>query len=534
MDKVSFVIILVIFILIFIILVASLFFFFFKKEKNIEKIEHILVFFEIDLQKWRIKRIHSLLDGMSNELSQKFNMYLDEKIGSGWVNISTIFEIISKDDEKHFKKAIEYCVQNKTGISITRSFNIRIFKNKKPLKFYFDFNLKYINDTKINLECKSKDLIEDEHLFKKTIKKNELINNEKKYKLFVSFSTNDISHYLFVLFVVSLDKMIRIKNVNYFRSNSMVVLVLESNDYKRITRWSKTIQKRIEKKVIKSNINGFFDGVAFVECQDLKTETDFAKVMTRIVFCLVKSKLQKSPIKFNLKNIHFNEFEIFKEKIMDINKIIESKSIEYETYPILSIKSKKESFDFLYPKLNLNDGYWNNLILKINDYDSKIRDIFVESILKNQDKIKLKEKNKILISINDYYMTEILDKVKGNKKFIFIIHRVKYKSVKDFIQLLKLLKLLKIEYGLYIEEFDSEVFSIISNMIPKTIVLSKEFNSNLAEIQLKDKFKIISAIFLLDKFNINLIFTNASDQIKKEVELLSKKEKYFIEKDLAL
>lgn len=499
-------------------------------KKNNKRDNSIFFLLELDLNNWRFKKTNSLLDSFTtNELNDKFSKYLERKIGVGWIDINKLFRLIGPTKSEKVKKAIEYCVQNKSNISLTSEFVFKTFSSKSQnTSFIFNFKFRYISPEKIMIECKTIDKVFDSSLQKKVISKEKLLSNNKKYKLFIAFSMKEESHKSFITFIDKVSSILKTKSIKFFKSNSMIILLFYSDSYRHIKNINKKVHNKFAKAATTTNINSFFDGSTYVECQNLKTESDFSKVMTRVLFGLIKSKIQHEPISFNLKNIQFNEFEEFKEKIISINKMLESNSINFECLPIKSIISKKEQFDFYVPKFDLSEDYWNNYILRINDYDMKINDKFVTTVLNSLEAKTTKKK--IFININDYQMLELVGKVDNKDDFIFIINKVKFNDIKQFIQLLNLLEISKIKYGLYVKEFDSEFYSVIANIKPKVVVLSQKFNDYLVDGKIKSKIKIMSAIFITEHLNINLVFTNVNDEMRNEIQILSKKEKYYINK----
>lgn len=507
--------------------IAIFFFIYIIKNRDQEKYENVLFFLDLDLKNWRIKKNSSLWNTRLD--NEKFSFYFNKKIGVGWINIAKFFSFIGEKEEKRWRKAIEYSVQNKSNTSIQSEMIFKTLDEKKDIKHFFDIKFIYVNDKRIHIELKSKTKIYDEFLNKKLVSKKDLLTDESFYKLFVAFSLVDKDQKTFIDFVIEMDSILKIKNANYFKSNAIVVVVLKNNSYLKIKHLKRKIQKRIKKMQNNSIIKNLFEGSAFVECQNLKSESDFSKIMTRISFSLVKSKINKKPILFNQKNIKFNEFEEFKEKIMNISNIIETKEFEYLFLPTVSIQTKEKIYDYLIPNFKLEDDYWNDYVIGINDFYNKIRDKFAKNILS----IKQIDypKNKVLLSINDYQIEDIFDQmVKNKNKFIFIINRIKFQNVNEFVKLLKLLELSEIKYGISANEFDSSLLSIIGNVKPKIILISNKFNENFGDNGIKNKLKVIYSILLSERSKILLIFSNIDKDMAKEIQLLSKTEKYWVEK----
>lgn len=511
-------------------LLSFYFFYFFLKKNIFQKNNSILMFFEIDLKNWRVRKTPSLLESStSNEINERFLRYFQKKIGKGWISITDFFKLLDSTNKKEkIQKAIEYCAQNKANIEISTEFVFDSFSTRKNKNLSFLFNLKfrYVDDNKINVECKNNEEIYNLSLKKKVISKEELISNKKKYKLFVAFALNDDKQETYILFLEKIYNLLKNNNFKFFKSNSILLLVLSSDSYSTIRKQGKRINKKLKKSLTKSNINNFYDAVTFVECSKLKSENDFSTVMIRISYALIKSRVQHETIFFNLNSIHMNEFNEFKEKLYLIKGVLNSKSIPYELIPVKSIMNKSHLYNFYVPRLNIEDDYWNSHLLKVNNYDLKIKDkFFLDTIKKNKQ-----TKKHSFININDYQALEHFDLIKKNNDFTYVLNRVKFKDIKQFIRLINLFELSKIKYGLFVDEFDSEFYSIIKNIKPQVIVVSDKFNSYLVDGKIKSKIKIMSAIFITEYLNINLIFTNVDKQMQKEIHILSKTEKFFLDK----
>lgn len=511
-------------------IIACFLYFNFKKDKMIDKYEPILFFLELDLKKWRIKKSHLLINEMFEKYNKKAIQYIDKKIGNGWINISQLFDSLEPVNRDKWKKAIEYCVQNKSNFFINQKIKIESFENTKNTIIFFKLKFQYVNDKKIVIEYRSQNKLESERLFNKIITKDQLFNTKHKYRLFIAFSVIKNSLDTFITFIDLFDKLIKNKNIRYFKTNAIIVATITNESYRKINRIKKIIQSKLKKSLNKNNINNFFDGLTFVECQNLETENDFSKIMTRISFGLIKSKTIQSSVHFNLKNIQFNEFEEFKEKIININNMIESNRIEFEKLSVYSSKTKKEIYNFLIPKFQIENDYWNENILKINNFDKKIEDQFVSNILSSNKKLN----KKTLININDYQIEKIFENMKNNREFIFIINQTKYSETKEFISLLKLLNVSKIKFGFYVEEFSSSFFSVITNVKPSVIVLSEKVNSNLEEKSVVNKLRILNSITIISRLKIPLVFTNVNDKVINEIELLPNEDKYYMDRSIKI
>lgn len=517
-------IILITFFSILITILFIYFVYFVIKNVSFNRKKYIFFSLELDTKRWIIKRNNSLLNNIIYD--EKFNWYFKNKIGKGWVGINKLFKILDPADVEKWKRSIEYCIQNKTNSSISHEIKFKIEGNKKNISYFFNVKFIYINEEHINVEFRTKENFNNDHLTKKIISKYEIFNDKKTYKLFAGFYIeNNENSNVFISFIKEMSKIINIKNFSFFKSNSIVVMFCSNNSYKKIARARMKLENKLSKSSKKSNINNYYLSCGFVECENNIDENNFSKIMTRISFVLVKSKIMNKPIYFNQKNIAFNEFEEFKEKIMSIHNIIESSKIEYEKIPIDSLKNKKNVFNLYTPKFSLDNYFWNDYIIKINDFDKKIREKFTYYILTNNDLLMDK---KIVISINDYQIEEIFDLMQTRKNILFLINQVKYKKVIEFINLIKILDLSEIKYGLVFDELNSKAISILVNVKPQLIVLSEKFNANFNKDDINNKLRLVDAIITTERLGIMLMFINLSNEDKKEVLLLSKYDKLFV------
>ena len=494
------------------------------RTKKIQTNDNSIFFMQMDLKNLRIKKNNLQLDYFFNK-SNNFSNYFKNLFPNGWMTFRQFFSIIGIKEEEKWKRAIEFSIQNKTNTTIYSEFK---FKNKNNKRFIYFLGIKfiYVDENTLNIDLFLQIPVEHDFYENRIISKSKLFNLDHKYKLFIAFSIENTTSSFFIQFINQLNKLIKIKNSYFFKSSKMIVMVLSNNSYSKLQKYRLKIQNKLESKKAKANLEAYYNALAFVECQDLKTESDFSKVMTRISFALIKSKSLRVPIHFNLQNIKFNEFEEFKEKIMIIDGLIKSNNFDYEILPVKSIKSMKEIFQLVAPTFEFENNYNNEAIFKINEFDKKIRERFVESILRSNKQFG----KKILININDYQIETIFDLMKENKNFIYIVHRVKYREIGNFENLLKLLELSEINYALYVEEFDSEVLSLLTNLDVKMIVLSMTFNNNFEESMSTSKLEAVNAIILAENRNITLIFTEVEDKLKKELELLTKKDKLYVPK----
>ena len=296
------------------------FVYFILKNTSFNRKKYIFFSLELDTKRWIIKRNNSLLNNIIYD--EKFNWYFKNKIGKGWVGINKLFKILDPVDVEKWKKSIEYCIQNKTNSSINHEIKFKIEGNKKYISYFFNIKFIYINEDHINIEFRTKENFDNSNLIKKIISKNEIFNDKNFYKLFVGFYIEDNENAnVFTSFIKEMSEIVNIKHFSFFKSNSIVVMYNSNNSYKKIARTRIKLGNKLAKSNKKSNINNYYLSCGFVECENNIDENNFSKIMTRISFVLVKSKILNKPIYFNQKNIAFNEFEKFKVKIINNNNI---------------------------------------------------------------------------------------------------------------------------------------------------------------------------------------------------------------------
>lgn len=517
----------IIFITIFVILLLILvgvFYFFVIRIKSNERRNSIFLCLELDTKRWIIKKSNSLLNDVI--YNETFNNFLKNKLGNGWININKLFEIIDPKDVIKWKKTIEYCIQNKLSSSINHEISFKGLE-EKMVTYFFNIKFIYIKEGHINIEMRSKDLIDDKNLINNTISKEELFKDKNKHKLFIAFYIENNQLDAFSSFIKTFADLIKIKNIRFFKSNSVVVIFLSDNSYRRLNRIKMKIDQKISKSNKKSTLKNFYGGCAFVECSDQINEQNLSKIMTRILFSLVKSKAQNEIFHFNLKNILFNEFEEFKEKIMEMDELIKIHNFKYDSYEVESIQKTERDMKLYLPKINFNPSYWDKYIIQMNEFDKKIRDKFVDYVLNND---LIKRDRDILIHINDYQIEKVFPLMKQQKNITFIINQTsKYKKTINFINLLKLLNLSNINYALAIDEVNSKVISIIANAKPKLIILSEKINKNFNNENINNKLRLIETIVITEKMGITLVFVNLTPEEKNEIVILSKRDKYIVD-----
>ena len=138
-----------------------------------------LMFLELDLKQWRIKKIPLAWNQMI--FKSQFNQYLDEIISNGWVDINTFFHILGSKEEQKWKKAIEYCIKNKANIEIN---SILALDNYDWEKSYWNVEFFSPHNDLIRINVKWINRLSTRKIKLKLIDKEELLLIPEQFKLF--------------------------------------------------------------------------------------------------------------------------------------------------------------------------------------------------------------------------------------------------------------------------------------------------------------------------------------------------------------
>ena len=138
-----------------------------------------------------------------------------------------------------------------------------------------------------------------------------------------------------------------------------------------------------------------------------------------------------------------------------------------------------------------------------------------------------------MIDINDYEINARFDEMIQNRKILYIINLMSYKKPLQIIALFKLLKKYQIKFGIRVNEITSVLFSIVENVKPNVLIMSKEFTSSVDPDLIHQNIDKIGLILICERLNIIPIFENPDHNLKITLKNFSNKEKYFFQTNYA-
>ena len=514
-----------IFFLITSIIISLIFIFVVQYQKKQRLNRPNLMFLELDLKQWRIKKIPMSWSRITNQM--KFSNSLDEIINNGWIDINKFFTILNTKEVKKWKKAIEYAIQNKTSIEITSVIDLDNYNLEKS-NWQIEFFPPYNDVIRINIKWYNSLNYQKNQI--SVIEKEQLLTDKVQFKLFVAFSLTDKNINLILNdFLVHFQTAIKIKKIKYFIFKNNIVFVVSAWQFDQIQKIKAKFTKYIYKN--KNNIvfNSYYDALTYVEVKSISTEEDFAKILTRISFGIIKSKLIRKPFYFSSKEILFNEFEEYKEAINYVNDLLVKEDFVVEKQRIYSILQNKKVLNYFLPKINeMPDNNWFPLILSSSNFQDKLSDLFFKKMINYNNEGKL-----FMIDINDYEINARFDEMIQNRKILYIINLVSYKKPLQIISLFKLLKKYQIKFGIRVNEITSVLFSIVENVKPNVLIMSKEFTSSVDPDLVHQNIDKIGLILICERLNIIPIFENPDHNLKITLKNFSNKEKYFFQTNYA-
>ena len=514
-----------IFFLITSIIISLIFIFVVQYQKKQRLNRPNLMFLELDLKQWRIKKIPMSWSRITNQM--KFSNSLDEIISNGWIDINKFFTILNTKEVKKWKKAIEYAIQNKTSIEITSVIDLDNYNLEKS-NWQIEFFPPYNDVIRINIKWYNSLNYQKNQI--SVIEKEQLLTDKVQFKLFVAFSLTDKNINLILNdFLDHFQTAIKIKKIKYFIFKNNIVFVASAWQFDQIQKIKAKFTKYIYKN--KNNIvfNSYYDALTYVEVKSISTEEDFAKILTRISFGIIKSKLIRKPFYFSSKEILFNEFEEYKEAINYVNDLLVKEDFIVEKQRIYSILQNKKVLNYFLPKINeMPDNNWFPLILSSSNFQDKLSDLFFKKMINYNNEGKL-----FMIDINDYEINARFDEMIQNRKILYIINLVSYKKPLQIISLFKLLKKYQIKFGIRVNEITSVLFSIVENVKPNVLIMSKEFTSSVDPDLVHQNIDKIGLILICERLNIIPIFENPDHNLKITLKNFSNKEKYFFQTNYA-
>lgn len=501
----------VIIVFIFIAFITYFSFLIFKNNKT-NKIKTGFFSLEMDLKQYRIRMNKFYWNEMLNFST---NDIIQDDFKNGWVNMATIFEKLGPIETKKWKRAIEFCVNNQIDTELKTEI---INKENNKTFLFIKFIFLSSNELRINVDWKSRKI---ENVVDIVTQKKDIISIPGEYKLFISFNIIKFNTMNLYEFVQRIKKILKIKKIIVTTTKNIVTIIIAANNLNELSKIRKKAIKQINKNKI--YIQNFYDSLTFVEVKHLKNENDLSKAIMRTLFGLTKSKIIKDIFFFNLKSVHFNEFEEFKEAFLSIENIIKTSNIDLSLKPIKNIYDNHKIIDIFMPTYNVKENIWTKDVINLYNFDNRILDLFFIKIMSNPPK------NSFLINVNDYFIHENFDILKNNNKIIYIINFVEYKDETKIIDLLSTLKKYNIKFGITINEYNSIIASIINNTQPNIILINEKFAN---EFNSKDNIDLLmnklTLLSLCEKLKISPIFINPMNN-KKEILSMGNTEKLYCE-----
>lgn len=483
-----------------------------------------LLFLELDYKQWRIKKKQFIWNKFIH--SHQFDSKINHVINSGWVEIFNFFSVLGKEEENKWRESIEYCIKNKTNVTLNSVIDLN--KHEKSY-WYVDFFYQDENFIQINIKWINK---KNKDITINMIDKSSLLNSfNDKYKLFISFNLldkDDIQNFIFHFSLIAKSKF----KISYFIFKKIIVFTICFDNFNKMQKHRIYLHEQIMKQKNRFIINSYCDAISYVDAKDINNENDLVKIITRISFSISKSKVICQPFYFNSKNIYLNEFEEYKESLNNINKIIKNKDFFSSQGNVKKIHSSTIKYLYIYPQINLQIKKNNlfPLIVESTNLEEKIRTFHFEKNLNSQNNTKY------LIDINDYDIIKHFNQIIANKNVIYIINFIEFKKPLQIIKLLNLLKNENVNFCFKINKITSEFFSVIENTSPKIIIITNEIVNNLNNKNFNsNNIQIIELILMSERLGIKIIFENISSvEIINNIGTIGKESKYILSYDHSL
>ncbi|MGL5204803.1 MAG: MHO_4530 family protein [Metamycoplasmataceae bacterium] len=489
----------IIFSLIFAILLISLCIIFimviiFQKKKALKSNNGIFLI-DIDLQNNRLRKYD--LVQMIDSQPTKWNG--DEFFSEGWMDINEFLNHLTSENKEKFLSALD-------AIKINRKYVKFIIKNETNPES--DYHIEWIVEFfQTNKEINS--TIKWSYVKKlpkglRIITKDDLFQNKSVYKSFIAFNLRNKDHKTFKEFVTILFENLKMKNLDFFISKNIVILIVHGEKSKMVQTDIKKIIDRFEKIKTFENLDAFCDSIAVVESENLFDQRDLLKIMNRIYFSLIKSTQLQKIFYFSTKNIFFNEFEEFKENYSLLNEIIKTKNIESVKIPIKDYKNNNNVIAiYMKPKIDYPVNFWTEKIFEKGNILPSIEDEFFELKLNTFEKL-----DQYLIDVNDYVILENIDKLKEHKSIVFIVKFLESTNLQNFELIASTLKSNGIKFCIKIDSIVPEVITVIESIMPQAIIISE---SLIDTTDLKKYLLLKQLVTLCAKNPATLIYENPSD-----------------------
>lgn len=468
---------------------------FIVQKKNSFKSNSGIFLVDIDLENNRLRK-SDLVQMFSPETSKKQG---NEFFGEGWMDISQFLSNLTEDGKEKFLSALD-------AIKINRKYVKFVIKNKTETEsdYYIEWIVEFFQ-TKEEINSTIKwSYVKKLPYGLKIITKEELFNKASKYKSFIAFNLRNKDPRTFKDFVTILFENLKFKNLDFFVSKNIVILIVYGEKGEIVRSDIAKIIKRYEKIKKSKNLDAYCDSIAVVESKNLFDSKDLLKIINRIYFSLIKSTQLNKIFYFSAKNIFFNEFEEFKENYLILTEIIKNRKISSIKIPIMDHKNNDNIIaTYIKPKIDYPINFWTDMIIKKVNILPSIEDEYFNYKLSS-----FKNLDQYLIDVNDYIILQNIDRLKELPSMIFIVKFLESTNIQNFELITSTLKLNGIKFGIKIQNIIPEVITIIESIMPHAIIIDE---SLIDTTDLKKFLLLKQLVILCTKNPATLIYENPSD-----------------------
>ena len=475
------------------------------------------VFLELDFKQWRIRRIPL---GWNPTIAKTQPMfYLNEMLARGWLDINRFFSLLGPAETQNWKAALQYCIQNKTNIEINSVISVDHYQRERS-HWTVDFFAPQGDLIRVNIKWVNQ-LAPAPHRVQ-LLDKAQLLVQPEPFKLFVAFSLTEArpSATLVASFLDQIRAVVPLKHFRYFTFKNNVVFVVGA--------WQFAILQKLKNKFItalaknKTNIvlNNYYDGLAYVEVKHLNGETDFTKVLARLAFGLIKSKLTCAPFHFSTKGIFFNEFEEYKEAINTLHTILNQGQVATASLGVYSMTDQTKTLEYHLPHLSTTNN-WLTLILATSNFREKLSALFFRHLMQSCGS------QPFMIDINDHDISHHFEHMVAHPQGLYIVNIVTYTKPRQTIELFTLLKNHNIQFGLRILAVSAPLLSLLENAHPSFVILTREFSASIRPETLHANIDKIGLLLMCERLQIMPIFENPDPQLQLTLQNLGSVPKLF-------
>ncbi|MGL5590555.1 MAG: MHO_4530 family protein [Metamycoplasmataceae bacterium] len=495
MDNIAIYILATIFSILIISLAILFFVIMIVQKKNESKSNSGIFLVDIDLQNNRLRK-YDLVQMIDIDSTKRSD---DEFFSEGWMDIDDFLGNLTADNKEKFltalddikinKKYVKFIIKNETTPESDYSIEwvVEFFQNKNEINSTIKWS--YVKKLPKGLRI---------------ITREDLFENKNPYKSFLAFNLRSKDHATFKEFVTILFENLKMKNLDFFISKNIVILVVYGETSEMTQTEIKKIIAKFEKIKASKNLDAYCDSIAVVESKNLFDQKDLLKVMNRIYFSLIKSTQLEKIFYFSTKNIFFNEFEEFKENYSLLNEMIKNRNFTSIKIPIKDYKNNNNVIaNYIKPKIDYPINFWTEKILEKDNILPSIEDEYFYLQLDS-----LKKLDQYLIDVNDYVILQNIDKIKQYKGIVFIVKFLESTNLQNFELIALTLKSNGIKFGIKIDSIVPEVITIIESIIPQAIIISE----SLIDTTNLNKYLLLKQLLTLCAKNpATLIYENPSD-----------------------